>query len=143
MFKKITDFLYLGDVKSQPKICNFEISVADQLFVPNNNSNNNFYNLQADKIYFNFDSFVVNRQQIKFIVEFIFKKIKTHIVYLHCVFGVNRSPFITFIFLVRYNYLQAKSYKEALKKFQSLYPFAGFGFNFLRFIKKNYPFKNF
>ena len=142
MFKKITNFLYLGDMNSQPKFCDFEVSVANQLFLPNDNSSNNFYNLLANKIYFNFDSFVVDKYQIKFIVDFIFKKAKTNIIYLHCQFGVNRSPFITFIFLVRYNYLQAKNYKEALTKFRGIYPFIGLGFNFLRFIKKNYPFKN-
>jgi len=142
MFKQICENLYLGDKDSRPKKTNFEIIVADELFITNSNNKKSSYTLIDDKIYFDFYSFSVDINQVRLIVEFMFKKIKTHCIYIHCVFGVNRSPFITFVFLVKYNYLVESTYKKALAKFKQIYPFMGIGFTFLKFIKKYYPFSN-
>lgn len=147
---KIIKNLYLGDMYSMPKDTDIEISVASELFYQNQNHiiSENFYYFWKNKtLYINFRNFPdskddINSLMIKKCIKTIHKNIKNKKIYIHCVWGVNRSPSLVFIYLVITKVISNTNYKLALKQFKLIYKifFISFGWN--SYIKWNFPYND-
>ncbi len=147
---KIIDNLYLGDMHSIPKNCDIVISVATELFKKNTkNIDDNFWywNWNKNIFFMDFENSITldNIKYIEMIKKFIDtidENIKNKNIYVHCLFGINRSPALIFIYLVYKNKLSNKNFNQSLKEFNNIYTIFYPNQEWNKFLKNFYPFKH-
>lgn len=126
--KKIIDNLYLGDRFSSPSSTTLSISCAEEIFDNKKlwEFNNNFYfDDKQNYYYFNFKDYPkdgeIKIDLVKKAIKLIEDNIENEQIYVHCMYGINRSASIVFMYLVRNNFLTGKDYYECQKKFWKIY----------------------
>ncbi|AXK50949.1 dual specificity protein phosphatase family protein [Spiroplasma alleghenense] len=124
--KKITDNLYLGDRYSAPITSEVVVSCAQEMYQEIVSDGNNFFNNNQGGYYFNFEDYPANNTLDSSLVLKAVKLLEENVpnkeVYIHCIWGINRSASIVFIYLVRNGLLPKNDFKSAQKAFQKLYP---------------------
>jgi hypothetical protein len=144
--KKIIENLYLGDQFSAPDDTQVIINCAEELFPLKDGKNLDFINDQ-NHWYFNFkNSSTFDEINLK-AVDQCLQVINEHWqknekIYVHCLWGVNRSASIVFMYLVKNDFLKAKNFRGAIKEFKRTYPPFSPNAGWFEFLQKNYPFTN-
>ena len=144
---KIIHNLYLGDMYSVPRKCDLEISVASEIFSDklNFNETKGYFWIDNNKLYIDFSDFPITKKQIKIelvkeCLDTIKQNIKTKIIYIHCVWGVNRSPSLVFIYLVLNKIISGTDLNQAFSSFKKIYPVFSMNPGWKDFINSYYPF---
>ncbi len=148
---KITNNLYLGDMHSVPKDCDIEIACAKELFlenVKNSKDNEQGFFWKKNILYLDFYDYPssykeININLIKIFLETIKNNINNKKIYVHCIYGINRSPTLVFLYLMTTNEYKNLNYEAALKKFSSIYPRFSINPGWDKFVERYYPFENF
>jgi protein-tyrosine phosphatase len=146
--KKIVENLFLGDMYSAPASAEFILSCAAEIFeqkAPRNLWSEQIYELDEKHTYLNFKDYPGNNEIDMQTVKFGLDQIKNHLalnqeVYVHCVYGVNRSASMVFMYLVQNNLLESKNYDDAQKEFWAIYPNHSPNPGWRNFLKENYPY---
>lgn len=124
--KKIIDNLYLGDRHSAPADSGLIISCAEEIFEEQNTKEKMKYIKDDKHIYYNFEDYPdLLKMDTKIINDAILQienNIKDKKIYVHCLWGVNRSASIVFMYMVRNKKLKSDNYNEAKKEFNQIYP---------------------
>lgn len=130
-YKKIINNLYLGDYSSIPNSCEFVLSVASELFLQKTanlklKNNDIYFSFDNQKLFLNLLDYPeignIDEDTLKIGLKFIddcLKKNKN--LYVHCIWGVNRSPSIVFIYLVITKNLKYNNFADAWKQFKKIY----------------------
>ncbi|AOG60592.1 hypothetical protein SHELI_v1c06410 [Spiroplasma helicoides] len=144
--KKIVDNLYLGDQHSTPKGTELRLCCAEELFYSDGSNNilDIFKDNQKGVFYYKFEDYSnLKDMQIETIndaISEIEKNINSKQIYVHCLWGVNRSPSIVFMYMVRNKLIGGKSYKESQNEFWKIYPKHSPNPGWKEFLIKNYPY---
>lgn len=145
--KKIIENLYLGDMNSAPKDTELRISCAEEIYLKMapDKEKNSFYD-EADKcIYYKFEDYPIFEEMeinlVKDAINTIEQNIDNKKIYVHCLWGVNRSASIVFMFLVRNGHIKSSDYYEAQTKFNQIYPKHSPNPGWKDFLIKMYPYK--
>ncbi len=148
---KIIKNLYLGDMYSVPKDCDIEIAVARELFmdfVSSKEDIDNGYYWRNKTIYFDFYDFPMNEKQInvkliqKFI-EVVSENIENKKIFVHCIWGINRSPSLIFLYLIVKEIYPVNNLMKSLNKFKKIYPSFHMNPGWFKFVERYYPFDSF
>ncbi|AHI52778.1 dual specificity protein phosphatase family protein [Spiroplasma culicicola] len=144
--KKIIDNLYLGDRHSAPNDTQLRISCAEEIFynVADDTSKDIYWDRDEPAVYYKFEDYPdFNNMDINIIkdaINQIEENIDTKKIYVHCLWGVNRSASIVFMYMVRNNLIAGNTYKESQKAFWSIYPDHSPNPGWKEFLIKNYPY---
>ncbi|WP_338972753.1 dual specificity protein phosphatase [Spiroplasma endosymbiont of Panorpa germanica] len=142
--KKITDNLYLGDRHSAPVESDIIISCAQEMYQDIIKDDKNYSNQGAGKHYFNFEDYPdvkgLDPHLVFLAVNLIENNVSDKQIYVHCIWGINRSASIVFIYLVRNNLLPQSDFKTAQKAFQKIYPPFSPNPGWQIFLINNFPF---
>lgn len=152
--KEITKNLFLGGESERPTSDKeyVIISCAHETYVKQLEENKQFINKKgyflknSRQVYFDFEDESsenkINIFLVKKAVTFIANNINFNKIYVHCLFGANRSPSITFIYCVANGVIKG-SFKESFKIFKKIYPNFTPNYGWLHFLKNNFPYKGF
>jgi protein-tyrosine phosphatase len=122
--KKIAKNLFLGGENERPEKDESYIIIScahetyDKELLKNSTFNNEkgYFLKNSRQIYFDFEDDSkannINVSLVKKAITFIANNINFNKVYVHCLFGVNRSPSIIFIYCVASGILKGKNFKE-------------------------------
>ncbi len=143
---KIINNLYLGSMYSHPKKYDIEIIVAKEPFDQNNKYNKKSYYWIKNKLFCNFSDYPTSMKSIDsklvdFCIDTINKNIENKVIYIHCIWGTNRSASIVFIYLVKNNILNNQNLTKALEQYKKIYPVYAMNPGWKQYIAHNYPFK--
>ncbi|AHI53592.1 hypothetical protein SSABA_v1c01800 [Spiroplasma sabaudiense Ar-1343] len=144
--KKIVDNLYLGDRHSAPETSKLIISCAEEIFNEQNSGETSHF--QKDEIhhYFNFEDYPkeegISKSTLSEVISLMERNIPNQEVYVHCIWGVNRSASIVFMYLVKNKKIPATSFKAAQKAFQKIYPKFSPNPGWQLFLINNFPYNN-
>lgn len=148
-YKKIINNLYLGDRHSCPKFCNYIVSAAEEIFndeKPQNLKNNFFFTNNNSRLVINLLDYApkseVDEENLMQGLKFIDQHLKNNCVYIHCLYGVNRSASLVFIYLVIKNKLDNKNFNLAFGEFQKIYPLISPNPGYWHYLKQNFPYIN-
>ncbi|QGS52037.1 dual specificity protein phosphatase family protein [Spiroplasma tabanidicola] len=145
--RKIINNLFLGDKNSAPKETQLRISCAEEIFLNNSKSDNNeiYWDDKNNVLYYNFEDFPIYKNidvnLVNEAIETIEKNIKNRVIYVHCVWGINRSPSIVFMYMVRNNLIKGDTYQESQKEFWKIYPDHKANPGWKEFLIKQYPYR--
>ncbi|AKX34171.1 hypothetical protein SLITO_v1c05230 [Spiroplasma litorale] len=153
MSKQIINNLILGDMHSIDKKSEIIISCAQEIYDDMINSSNvieiseNKLKSKIDeRFYYNFEDFPnsgsLDKKLIKDVLLEIDKNIGSKKIYIHCLWGVNRSASLVFIYLVWKKYLSNKSFEDAINNFKKIYPKHSPNLGWKDFLIKNFPYDN-
>ncbi|ASP28297.1 hypothetical protein SCORR_v1c05250 [Spiroplasma corruscae] len=151
MAKKIIKNLYLGDMNSVVKDAQIVISCAEETFNEKKELNEAIYvddvkfkNKIKDTYYYSFEDYPypdsLNKNAIKDIFNMIDQNINKKVMYIHCIWGVNRSASIVFMYLVSRGYIKSNNYEDARSQFSNIYPKHSPNPGWKDFLKKYYPY---
>jgi len=148
--KKIIDNLYLGDRFSAPKETKLRISCAEEIFyevndnIEDKNQNDILISEKNDVIYYKFEDYPklenMKKETIKNAISQIENNIANKQIYVHCLWGINRSASIVFMYMVRNKLIDGNSYQESQKNFWNIYPDHKPNPGWKFFLEKNYPY---
>lgn len=153
-FKKIINNLYLGDKKSIMKDSDLVISCAEELFEqykPTDQDNSasskqNYFWLNEKSIFLSFPDYPLLNEIDESLVKKALQLIKTNIekkkIYLHCVWGVNRSASIVFMYLVAIGKLNQQNFDHAFAQFEKIYPPISPNPGWHKYLVSNFPYIN-
>lgn len=150
--KQIIHNLYLGDQYSCPNFCNHIISAAAEIFETEKNNEslnlktNYFYTNNQKRLVINLLDYAsknkIDEKSIILALKFINQNIETHPIYIHCLFGVNRSATITFIYLVIKNKVNNNNFETAVEQFKKIYPKFSPNPGYYHYLQTNFPYTN-
>ncbi|AKU79762.1 dual specificity protein phosphatase family protein [Spiroplasma turonicum] len=151
MSKKIIENLYLGDMNSTVYNADLVISCAEETFDEKMLSKNiNVINenkikmKDKNKYYYRFEDYPyvdsLDINLIKDVFNLIDNNIENKVIYIHCIWGVNRSASIVFMYLVNKGFLTNSDYNKARRDFLSIYPKHSPNPGWKEFLEKNYPY---
>ncbi|QHX36749.1 dual specificity protein phosphatase [Spiroplasma sp. BIUS-1] len=146
MSKKIVKNLYLGDMHSVPEDADLILSCAQEIFTTQNpkDGENKIVQENNKRILYNFEDYPyledMDKSLILDAIQQIENNIKDKKIYVHCIWGINRSASIVFMYLVRNKIIKANSYQEAQKKFWQIYPEHSPNPGWKKFLELNYPY---
>lgn len=137
--KKIIDNLYLGDRNSAPRDTELRISCAEELYQGDFGT---MFNRVGPVTYINFEDYPYNldRDLILKSLHEIEDNIASKKIYVHCMWGINRSASLVFMFMVRNGYVKGSTYAEAQREFHKIYPNHSPNPGWKNFLKDNYPY---
>ncbi|AGM25007.1 protein-tyrosine phosphatase family protein [Spiroplasma chrysopicola] len=148
--KKILDHLYLGDRHSIPTSAEIVISCAEEIYqeqrikmAEKTDSNDHFW---TDKkhVYFNFKDYptfqAIDINSIIQVLKIIDNNIRNKDIYVHCIWGINRSATIVFMYLVAKGYLNTEDFDAALEGFERLYPYIDPNPGWFDFLMSEFPY---
>lgn len=144
--RKITDNLYLGDRYSSPKETEFRISCAEEIFneVAKNAKSSKVENDDNDVIYYKFEDYPDFQTMNVSLIDDAIKQIEENIadkqIYVHCLWGVNRSASIVFMYMVRNQLIGGTTYEESQKEFWKIYPEHSPNPGWRIFLQEKYPY---
>ncbi|QEH61945.1 hypothetical protein SCHIN_v1c07500 [Spiroplasma chinense] len=143
--RKITENLYLGDRHSAPSDTNLRISCAEEIFYNVCSQKQDiFWDLNEPAVYYRFEDYpnfkTMDVGPVNDAIEQIEKNIATKKIYVHCLWGVNRSASIVFMYLVRNKLIPGDNYKESQNAFWEIYPDHSPNPGWKEFLIKNYPY---
>ncbi|QBQ07766.1 hypothetical protein SGLAD_v1c05670 [Spiroplasma gladiatoris] len=144
--RKIMNNLFLGDKKSAPKETQLRISCAQEIFkkyIKNSNLQVSF-DAKNDIKYYNFEDFPIYEDIDIDLVDDALKTIENNInnkvIYVHCVWGINRSPSIVFMYMVRNKLLNGNTYEECQSQFWKIYPYHRANPGWQEFLINQFPY---
>lgn len=151
-YRKITNYLYLGGYEDKPDFCSVTVSAASDFFdattVDNSSSNHDSF-LSADKktLYLNLSDYPeigkLNETAIIAGLNFIHEHVnQKNNVYVHCVWGVNRSATLVFLYLVLHGVLNQDNFQSAWKQFVKIYPRANPNPAYAHYLHHYFPYRN-
>jgi protein-tyrosine phosphatase len=122
--KQVIKNLYLGDMHSVPQDADFVLACAAEVFqrdVPLEHQKDQFY-YEDKRLLLNFEDYPEYENINQATVKLGLDELKRHMdhnekVYVHCVYGINRSASLVFMYLVREGIITAPTYKEAQNEF--------------------------
>ncbi|WP_338982795.1 dual specificity protein phosphatase [Spiroplasma endosymbiont of Othius punctulatus] len=137
--KMIINNLYLGDRKSAPRDSELIISCAEEMYIGDNEVK---FNQTGKVTYVSFEDYPYNLDinLVRKAVNEIENNVDTKKVYVHCLWGINRSASLVFMYMVRSKNIIADSYEEAQKQFWKIYPNHSPNPGWKSFLKTNYPY---
>lgn len=149
-YRKIINYLYLGDYNSKPKFCEFSLSAANDFFdeatvkIPTL-SDTSYLSKDGKQLFLNLldypDIGAINPDILKVGLDFINDCVtKQTDLYVHCVWGVNRSVTLVFIYLVLTKHLRQDNFLKAWKQFKKIYPRANPNPAYWHYLSYNFPF---
>ncbi|WP_342259114.1 dual specificity protein phosphatase [Spiroplasma endosymbiont of Dioctria linearis] len=147
MSKKIVENLYLGDMNSIPNDSQLILSCAQEIFLDQNpkEGENKLIDQKSNRIFYNFEDYSYFEDIDESLILDAIKQIEDNIenkkIYIHCVWGVNRSASIVFMYLVRNKIIEANSYFDAQKKYWKIYPNHSPNPGWKKFLELNFPYK--
>ncbi|WP_338984415.1 dual specificity protein phosphatase [Spiroplasma endosymbiont of Diplazon laetatorius] len=147
MSKKIVDNLFLGDMHSAPSDSELILSCAQEIFEDQNPPKglNKLVQEENNRILYNFEDYPyledMDKSLILDAIQQIENNIKDKKIYVHCIWGINRSASIVFMYLVRNNIIKADSYQEAQKEYWKIYPNHSPNPGWKKFLELNFPYK--
>lgn len=137
--RKITENLYLGDRNSAPGDTKLRISCAEEMY--EGTTGTKFY--QTGRVtYVSFEDYPFELDKdlvLKSILE-IENNIDSKKIYVHCLWGVNRSASLVFMYMVRSGKLKGNTYEESQRLFHEIYPNHSPNPGWKAFLRKNYPY---
>jgi hypothetical protein len=145
--KQVIKNLYLGDMHSVPRDADFVLSCAAEVFqrdVPLEHQKDQFY-YEDKRLLLNFEDYPEYENINQATVKLGLDELKRHMdhnekVYVHCVYGINRSASLVFMYLVREGIITATTYKEAQNEFWDLYSNHSPNFGWKQFLIKEFPY---
>ncbi|AHF57790.1 dual specificity protein phosphatase family protein [Spiroplasma eriocheiris] len=150
--KKILDNLYLGDRHNIPPDADLVISCAEEIFreqvikhkIPKTEDE---YAWTDDKhVYFNFKDYPIWQEldpnTIIQALKIIDNNIKTKKIYVHCIWGVNRSASIVFMYLVSKGYINDEDFDNAFEQFERIYPYINPNPGWFDFLVNEFPYNH-
>lgn len=148
-YKKIINNLYLGDRYSCPEFCDYIVSAAEEIFndeKPEKLLNNYFLTNNSSRLVINLVDYApagqIDEENLIKGLKFIDKHLKANCVYVHCLYGVNRSASLVFIYLVIKNKLDNNNFNLAFNGFQKIYPSISPNPGYWHYLKQNFPYNN-
>ncbi|AHI53318.1 protein-tyrosine phosphatase family protein [Spiroplasma culicicola] len=149
---EIINHLWLGDMHNLPEnkdmIINCSIELAKKHFKPQKEKINKF-NFYQDGIttYATLPDRPMYRHIDKEFISKILQLMKNSLdmgkkVYMHCIYGVNRSASHVFMYCVKNNLIKGNNYKESRQEFLKIYPDFTPIFGWKKLLKKDYPYNN-
>jgi len=148
--KKIITNLYLGDRHSIPTNANLVISCAAEIYREQiqkhniRNDNKEFIWTDDQHIYFNFKDYpTLQELDVNVVIQalkVIENNIKTKKIYVHCIWGVNRSASIVFMYLVAKGYINDDDFDSALEQFERIYPYINPNPGWFDFLINEFPY---
>ncbi|KAF0851028.1 MAG: dual specificity protein phosphatase family protein [Spiroplasma poulsonii] len=148
--KKIITNLYLGDHHSIPTDANLVISCAAEIYREQiqkhniKNDNQEFIWTDDQHIYFNFKDYsTLQELDVNVVIQalkVIENNIKTKKIYVHCIWGVNRSASIVFMYLVAKGYINDDDFDSALEQFERIYPYINPNPGWFDFLINEFPY---
>ncbi|AUM62751.1 dual specificity protein phosphatase family protein [Spiroplasma monobiae] len=146
MSKKIAANLYLGDRYSAPTDSDLIISCAKEIFFELNAPEGENKVISEDKktIYYDFEDYPFIDDMDEDLILDAIKQIENNIedkkIYVHCVWGINRSASIVFMYMVRNKRIIAPTYETAQQQFLEIYPNHSPNPGWAKFLKLNFPY---
>ncbi|ALD66536.1 dual specificity protein phosphatase family protein [Spiroplasma cantharicola] len=146
MSKKIIENLYLGDMHSVPNDAQLVLSCAQEIFLEQNPKKDEIklVDEKNNRILYNFEDYPNFQDMDETLILDAIKQIENNIkdkkIYIHCIWGVNRSASIVFMYLVRNKIIEASSYLEAQKKYWKIYPNHSPNPGWKKFLEVNFPY---
>ncbi|WP_338982552.1 MULTISPECIES: dual specificity protein phosphatase [unclassified Spiroplasma] len=151
-YRKIINYLYLGDYQSKPAFCEFIVSAASDFFaqkIPNLDDQSEQVYLSDDKkeLYLNLLDYpeigTLDKKVLKAGLNFIDEHLKEEEnVFVHCVWGVNRSASLVFIYLVINNHLSQDNFHSAWKQFKKNYSRANPNPAYWHYLNHEFPYND-
>lgn len=154
-FKKIINNLYLGDKNSIMKDSDLIISCAEELFEqykPTNQNSvdvlsvQNYFWLNEKRIFLSFPDFPLLNEIDESLVEKALQLIKDNIekkkIYIHCIWGINRSASIVFMYLVANGKLNQQNFDHAFAQFEKIYPHISPNPGWHKYLVSSFPYNN-
>ncbi|WHQ36552.1 dual specificity protein phosphatase [Spiroplasma sp. SV19] len=148
--KKIITNLYLGDRHSIPSDANLVISCAAEIYREQiqkhkiKNDNQEYVWIDEQHVYFNFKDYpTLQELDINVVIQalkIIDNNIKTKKIYVHCIWGVNRSASIVFMYLVAKGYINDDDFDSALEQFERIYPYINPNPGWFDFLINEFPY---
>ncbi|QHX35893.1 hypothetical protein STIUS_v1c03390 [Spiroplasma sp. TIUS-1] len=137
--KKIIDNLYLGDRNSAPIDTELRISCAEELY---KGPSGTLFNQTDSVTYINFEDYPysLDKDLILKSLQEIENNIANKKIYVHCMWGINRSASLVFMFMVRNGYLKGDTYLSAQNEFHKIYPNHSPNPGWKSFLKNNFPY---
>ncbi|AGR41154.1 dual specificity protein phosphatase family protein [Spiroplasma taiwanense] len=146
MYKKIINNLYLGGMKTIPNDADLVLSCAEEIFNDINDSNEakKIIKNSVKSIYYNFEDYPNIQDMDISLINDAINQIELNIlnkkIYVHCVWGVNRSASIVFMYLVRNKLIGGRNYKEAQNEYWKIYPNHSPNPGWKTFLEFNFPY---
>ncbi|AGR42230.1 dual specificity protein phosphatase family protein [Spiroplasma diminutum] len=146
MNKKIIENLYLGDMNSVPNDSQLVLSCAQEIFLDQNpkGETKKLIDDKNNRILYNFEDYPyiedMDKDLILDAIQQIENNIKDKKIYVHCIWGVNRSASIVFMYLVRNKIINADSYQNAQKQYWNIYPNHSPNPGWKKFLELNFPY---
>lgn len=153
---KLTTNLYLGDKNHVPDDADFVVVCAIELMKEyvklhkkrNIKMENIIFDVSKPRVFLKFIDWARYDQvdldtsvtALRLIEEKINEGKK---VYVHCMYGVNRSASHCFMYLVGKKIIQADSFKKAMKEFKKIYPGINSLFGWKKLLQYYYPYHDF
>ncbi|ARU91476.1 hypothetical protein SCLARK_00863 [Spiroplasma clarkii] len=142
--RKITKNLYLGDQHSAPTDTKLRLSCAEEIYfdvAPDQNTSK-FHD--GNVIYYKYADYPQYEKMDIGLIDDTIKQIEKNIankkIYVHCLWGVNRSASIVFMYMVRNKLIGGNSYATAQKEFWKIYPDHAPNPGWKIFLQEKYPY---
>ncbi|WP_338970004.1 dual specificity protein phosphatase [Spiroplasma endosymbiont of Labia minor] len=148
--QKIRDNLWLGSMRSVPEDTDYVMSLASEIY-ENDIDFHKYPVYFEDNEHFWFRAFdFPEKNDINLsVVKLVLKRIDEHLkkndkVYVHCIYGVNRSASHVFMYLIATNQVlkNRDNLQKAILEFQALYPRFSPNPGWLDFLRTWFPFNN-
>ncbi|WP_425378833.1 dual specificity protein phosphatase family protein [Spiroplasma endosymbiont of Polydrusus pterygomalis] len=150
--KKIIDNLYLGDRHSIPKDAKLVVSCAEEIYreqIQKNkikDDNQEYLWTDYEHVYFNFKDYpILHELDVNVVIQalkIIDNNIKNKKIYVHCIWGVNRSASIVFMYLVAKGYINHDDFDSALEQFERIYPYINPNPGWFDFLLNEFPYSH-
>jgi len=123
---EVTQNLFIGPLSERDEAFSKKMAVVSALPEANNFTDKNFI-LTATQIKLNYIDAIIPEQIDDAMIDASLLFIKEQLsagkqVYVHCMFGVSRSPSLVFMYLLQEKLLAGTTIEEKLISFQKLYP---------------------
>lgn len=148
--KKIITNLYLGDRHSIANDINLVISCAAEIYCEQiqkhkiKDDNQEYIWIDDQHVYFNFKDYpTLQELDVNVVIKalkIIDNNIKTKKIYVHCIWGVNRSASIVFMYLVAKGHINDDDFDSALEQFERIYPYINPNPGWFDFLINEFPY---